>query len=346
MDIRQLRYFVTVAEEANFTRAAARLHLAQPGVSAQVRQLERELGQPLLDRSGRSVTLTEVGLAVLPYARAALSAVEAVRQTVDEFTGLLRGHVTIGFLSGAAAHTFDLASFLAGLPPRPPPGRGHPDREHVRADARRAASRRARCRGGRTRGRGTPTGHLAPGPDRRTPGRRRRPGRPRPHAHGPHGHSVGRAPRPPADQPAARHRHPRRTRARLRAGRVPAPYRLRSGRAPVPRAARRPRARRGGGAGCSRPTRHQPSGCAPWRSPTPGYAAAWRWPGGRTDRQARPQRPSWACSARPSPRREPSRHIPGMCRRPDGCGPGSCWTEHGPLTSRATAKETPCRPSP
>ncbi|MFE9629626.1 LysR family transcriptional regulator [Streptomyces sp. NPDC006463] len=115
MDIRQLRYFVTVAEEANFTRAAARLHLAQPGVSAQVRQLEKELGQPLLDRSGRSVTLTEVGLAVLPYARAALGAVEAVRQTVDEFTGLLRGHVTIGFLSGAAAHTFDLASFLAGF---------------------------------------------------------------------------------------------------------------------------------------------------------------------------------------------------------------------------------------
>ncbi|MGW0750591.1 LysR family transcriptional regulator [Streptomyces sp. NPDC002587] len=113
MDIRQLRYFVTVAEEANFTRAAARLHLAQPGVSAQVRQLERELGQPLLDRSGRSVTLTEVGVAVLPYARAALAAVEAVRQTVDEFTGLLRGQVTVGFVSGAAAHAFDLASFLA-----------------------------------------------------------------------------------------------------------------------------------------------------------------------------------------------------------------------------------------
>lgn len=113
MDIRRLRYFVTVAEEANFTRAAARLHLTQPGVSAQIRQLEKELGQPLLDRSGRSVTLTEVGEAVLPYARAALTAVEAVRQTVEEFTGLLRGHVTIGFVSGAAAHEFDLVSVLA-----------------------------------------------------------------------------------------------------------------------------------------------------------------------------------------------------------------------------------------
>ncbi|MEE1843883.1 LysR family transcriptional regulator [Streptomyces sp. NPDC086796] len=115
MDIRQLRYFVTVAEEANFTRAAARLHLAQPGVSAQVRQLEKELGHLLLDRSGRSVTLTEVGEAVLPYARAAIGAVEAVRQTADEFTGLLRGQVTLGLVAGAAAaaHEFDLASVLA-----------------------------------------------------------------------------------------------------------------------------------------------------------------------------------------------------------------------------------------
>ncbi|MFZ3499131.1 LysR family transcriptional regulator [Streptomyces sp. 5.8] len=115
MDIRQLRYFVTVAEEANFTRAAARLHLAQPGVSAQVRRLERELGHQLLDRSGRSVTLTEMGEAVLPYARAALTAVEAVRQTAEEFTGLLRGQVTLGLVSGAAAaaHEFDLASVLA-----------------------------------------------------------------------------------------------------------------------------------------------------------------------------------------------------------------------------------------
>ncbi|MFD8630744.1 LysR family transcriptional regulator [Streptomyces sp. NPDC059533] len=117
MDIRQLRYFVTVAEEANFTRAAARLHLAQPGLSAQVRQLERELGHRLLDRSGRSVTLTEVGEAVLPYARAALAAVEAVRQTADEFTGLLRGRVALGLVAGAAAagSGFDVAAVLAGF---------------------------------------------------------------------------------------------------------------------------------------------------------------------------------------------------------------------------------------
>ncbi|MFJ9619331.1 LysR family transcriptional regulator [Streptomyces noursei] len=114
MELRQLQYFVAVAEEANFTRAAARLHLAQPGVSAQVRQLERELGQPLLDRSGRSVTLTEVGAAVLPYARAALAAVEGVRETVAEFTGLLRGQVTLGLVSGAdAVREAEAVSLLA-----------------------------------------------------------------------------------------------------------------------------------------------------------------------------------------------------------------------------------------
>lgn len=113
MELRQLRYFVSVVEEGGFTRAAARLHLAQPGLSAQIRQLENELGQPLLDRSGRTVTPTEVGRTVLPYARAALAAADAVRQTVDAYTGLLRGRVTLGLVSGATAHAFDIAAFLA-----------------------------------------------------------------------------------------------------------------------------------------------------------------------------------------------------------------------------------------
>ncbi|MGW2423790.1 LysR family transcriptional regulator [Streptomyces sp. NPDC001709] len=113
MELRQLRYFVTVVEEAGFTRAAERLHLAQPGLSAQIRQLERELGQPLLDRSGRSVRLTEVGEAVLPYARAALAAVDGVRQAVEEYTGLLRGRVAVGLVPGTLAHAFDVSGQLA-----------------------------------------------------------------------------------------------------------------------------------------------------------------------------------------------------------------------------------------
>ncbi|WP_036500553.1 LysR family transcriptional regulator [Nocardia aobensis] len=115
MELRQLRYFVTVAEEANFTRAAQRLHLAQPGLSAQIRQLERELGQPLLDRSGRTVTLTAAGAAVLPYARSALAAAQQISFTVDEFTGLLRGQVRIGLISGAATEEFDVATVLSAF---------------------------------------------------------------------------------------------------------------------------------------------------------------------------------------------------------------------------------------
>ena len=113
MELRQLEYFVAVTEEASFTKAAARLHVAQPGVSAQIRQLERELGQPLLDRSGRTVRLTEVGAAVLPYARAALAAVEGARLSVDELTGLLRGHVTVGTVDWI--RSLDLPGMIAAF---------------------------------------------------------------------------------------------------------------------------------------------------------------------------------------------------------------------------------------
>src|SRR6266536_2250176 len=111
MELRQLEYFVTVAEEASFTKAAAKVHVAQPGVSAQVRRLERELGQDLLDRSGRTVRLTEVGAAVLPYARAALAAVAGARLAVDELTGLVRGHVAVGMV--VACSSLDLPRVLA-----------------------------------------------------------------------------------------------------------------------------------------------------------------------------------------------------------------------------------------
>jgi DNA-binding transcriptional LysR family regulator len=109
MELRQLEYFVAVAEEASFTRAAERVHVAQPGVSAQVRRLERELGQDLLDRSERAVRLTDVGAAVLPHARAALEAVAAARSAVDEMAGLVRGRVTVGMVTACTFRgLFDL----------------------------------------------------------------------------------------------------------------------------------------------------------------------------------------------------------------------------------------------
>jgi DNA-binding transcriptional LysR family regulator len=100
MELRQLEYFAAVADEANFTRAAARVHISQSGVSAQVRALEKELGAELFDRSGRSSRLTEAGREALPYAQAALDAVAGLRQVVDQVQGLVRGHLTIGMIMG------------------------------------------------------------------------------------------------------------------------------------------------------------------------------------------------------------------------------------------------------
>lgn len=109
MELRQLEYFVAVTEEANFTRAAARLHVAQPGVSAQIRQLEAELGQALLDRSERTVRLTAAGSAAMPHARAALAAVANTRLVIDELAGLIRGHVAVGMVTTVS---FDLPRLL------------------------------------------------------------------------------------------------------------------------------------------------------------------------------------------------------------------------------------------
>ena len=102
MELRQLEYFVAVAEEANFTRAAERVHISQSGVSAQIRQLEHELGASLLDRSGRTgrtATLTAAGTAALGHARAALAAVDALGKAVDEVNGLVRGRLTVGMVT-------------------------------------------------------------------------------------------------------------------------------------------------------------------------------------------------------------------------------------------------------
>lgn len=110
MELRQLEYLVAVAEQANFTRAAEQLHVAQPAVSAQIQKLERELGQPLLDRSKRTVRLTGAGAAVLPYAKAALAAVVDVRRSVVELTELATGTVAIGTVT---AHDVDIPGLLA-----------------------------------------------------------------------------------------------------------------------------------------------------------------------------------------------------------------------------------------
>lgn len=99
MELRQLEYFIAVAEEANFTRAAERVHISQSGVSAQIRQLEHELGAPLIDRSGRTASLTPAGVGALRHARAALASATALRQAVDEVNGLIRGRLVVGMVT-------------------------------------------------------------------------------------------------------------------------------------------------------------------------------------------------------------------------------------------------------
>jgi DNA-binding transcriptional LysR family regulator len=118
MELRQLEYFIAVAEERNFTRAAERVHISQSGVSAQIRQLERELGAELFDRSARTVTLTVAGKAALEHARATLAAAGAIGQAVGEVTDLIQGRLTVGMVIGCTlTPLFDaLASFHEAHP--------------------------------------------------------------------------------------------------------------------------------------------------------------------------------------------------------------------------------------
>ncbi|MFE3293093.1 LysR family transcriptional regulator [Rhodococcus sp. NPDC059234] len=99
MELRQLEYLVAVAEEANFTRAAERVHISQSGVSAQIRQLEHDLGAGLIDRSSRTATLTAAGEAAIGHARAALASVAAMRRAVDDVSAVVRGRLVVGMVT-------------------------------------------------------------------------------------------------------------------------------------------------------------------------------------------------------------------------------------------------------
>jgi DNA-binding transcriptional LysR family regulator len=112
MELRQLGYVVAVAEQASFTRAAAQVHVAQPAISQQVAQLERELGERLFDRSERRIRLTPAGESFLPHARAALAAAAAGRDAVAVLHGVLAGQLTVGTIPSPPPLLLDrLASF-------------------------------------------------------------------------------------------------------------------------------------------------------------------------------------------------------------------------------------------
>ncbi|HEX6394296.1 MAG TPA: LysR substrate-binding domain-containing protein [Acidimicrobiales bacterium] len=96
MQLHQLRYMICVAEERRFTRAAARLHVAQPSVSSAVSALEQELGAPLFHRERNEVTLTGAGEVFLPWARQVLADCEAGADAVRDLLGLRRGRLALG----------------------------------------------------------------------------------------------------------------------------------------------------------------------------------------------------------------------------------------------------------
>jgi DNA-binding transcriptional LysR family regulator len=121
MELRHLRYFVAIAEEQSFTRAAERLWVAQPGLSTQIRRLEAELGVKLFTRHTRGVELTEAGKVFLERARAALAAADAARATGADVDAGLVGAIRLGIATGARWHL--VASLLASF------AEDHPDVE-------------------------------------------------------------------------------------------------------------------------------------------------------------------------------------------------------------------------
>lgn len=118
MELRQLACFVAVADEANFTRAAARLHIVQSAVSSTIKSLERELGTQLLDRNSKRVLLTDAGAALLPRARATLHAAQEAADAVAEVRGGLRGTLRLGTMT--SVRLLDLPALLGEFHRRHP----------------------------------------------------------------------------------------------------------------------------------------------------------------------------------------------------------------------------------
>src|SRR2546423_10695790 len=104
MEIHQLRYFVAVADEGSFSRAAAREHVAQPSLSQQIQKLEAEMDQRLFDRLPRSIVVTEAGKCLLEYARKILAEIADARRCLDELKRDIVGRLSVGAIPTIAPY--------------------------------------------------------------------------------------------------------------------------------------------------------------------------------------------------------------------------------------------------
>ncbi|MFV8827739.1 LysR family transcriptional regulator [Alkalihalobacterium sp. APHAB7] len=118
MELRQLRYFIEVAEREHFTEAAEHLHVAQSAISLQISKLEAELGITLFERTGRNIKLTPIGKTFLIHTKKAIKAIDYAKEKVDEYLDPEKGTIKIGYPTSLANHLLPtvISAFKANHP--------------------------------------------------------------------------------------------------------------------------------------------------------------------------------------------------------------------------------------
>ena len=144
MDLKQIEYFIRIAELGSFTRASIELNVAQPALSRQIRLLEVELGQSLLIRTGRGVNTTEAGKVLLEHGHGVLHQIERVREELSRVRVGLIGRVAVGLPPSLTKILTVplLKAFRAELPPRD----DFNQRRVVHDNAKNADQRQSGCR--------------------------------------------------------------------------------------------------------------------------------------------------------------------------------------------------------
>src|SRR6478752_4806949 len=118
MELRHLRYFVAVAESENVSRAALKLHVSQPGISRQIRDLEEEIGFQLFERSAKSIKLTNAGKSFLTEARAVLQRADEAVKTARAIATGQKGELHVGYAGSPTVRILPptLRAFQADMP--------------------------------------------------------------------------------------------------------------------------------------------------------------------------------------------------------------------------------------